>query len=326
MINLNKNTVSIVSSLVPVMIVAATVAVMAMPYLAPMGQLVDYTVHFVFGLLSIGIVALVFNHSKVMWAAFGSCAALCIFLKEASNDILVFPQEHTQQKLVVSQINLSSVNDAYADMIALLLEETSDVISFQEVDPSWIKLLSRDLALTYPYSAAIVRIDPYGMALFSKYPLQNTDTLYADDIPHLVSEVLFDGKLVRLISSYISPPLESYSMDRAKSQLTNLAHWVQESVKPVITLGDFNMVYWSPELINFKKVALVSHSRRESSPSMAKLPYEHIFFSSTLKCTAFDNLWNTDNRYVGVTGSYQHYSEDDTYQSAYTTLKGTVVR
>lgn len=300
----------LLSNICSAIVVLATLTAVVFPSLGIGRQLSLYTVQLMFALLALGLVSLWLDSKRLLATSFVCCAVLCLHLKHASNDILVFPTDRDVADIEVSQINLSTVNDRYDEMLAVLRQSKPDIISFQEVNPAWQKQLSQDLKNLYPHQSAIVRIDPYGVALYSKYPLQQVDTFHTGRIPHITARVEVNDQSWRVISSYITPSLEPQSSQLAQAQLRDIADWVNLLDTPTIALGDYNMVYWSPELRAFRSDALLTHSRRESSVLPSDLPYEHIFFSQQIECTSFGSIWSANNNYVGVSGNYQCIAVD----------------
>ena len=264
----------------------------------------DYNVQLVFGLLLLGLFFLIIDQFRLLAVSFSCCAMLCIFLKSASYDTLVFPKPNTSQQLSISQVNMASVNDEYDTLVSRLLAESPDIISFQEITPIWNQVLNEDFGDLYPYYKNLVRIDPYGLALYSKIPLESVDTFHTQHIPHLKCAIRLNGEKIHLISSYITPALNNPSTQLAKAQLEDVNIQIAKCPTPVIAVGDYNMVHWTPEMIEFKERSQLNNSRRESSANPRDIPYEHIFFSKEIECVAFKNI-EADN-YLGITGTYQY--------------------
>lgn len=296
------------------MLLLATIITILSSRSAQLRVLNDYTAQVTFSLLAIGLIALFMSYSKIMTMAMCCCAVMCIYLKGAGNENLRYATSTGQEQLHISQFNLSNVNQSYPDMINKIQEELPDVISFQEVDPTWAQVLKRDLLATYPFSFCLPRIDPHGLAIFSKRKMEDTDVFYSGDLPHMTATVKVGDLSTRIIASYVAPPLDPISLDKARLQLADITTWVGKQSQPTIALGDYNMVYWTDDLRAFASETSLVQSRRESSPVATDLPQEHIFFSRDLECVSFAHLY-ANKSYVGVHGKYQTRLDDVDYRA-----------
>jgi len=85
-----------------------------------------------------------------------------------------------------------------------VIGEELDVVSFQELTPDWADMLRDSLLGLLPYRYQQVRIDPYGMAVYSKHPLQMADTMQCRGIPMLHIAVDKGDARFHLVSSYLT--------------------------------------------------------------------------------------------------------------------------
>ena len=146
-------------------------------------------------MLLIGFGALTINYTKVMTISLGACMLMCIFLKNESNDAMVMPIANTEAKLSVAHFNVSNVQDL-DHLINTIDDLDVDLLSFQELTPDWNYILQEKLKTQYPYNMSIVRIDPYGMAMYSKENFASMDTFMFDNKPNLQAELLIDSKKI----------------------------------------------------------------------------------------------------------------------------------
>ena len=179
-----------------------------------------------------------------------------------------------------------------------------EVISFQELTPDWDYRLKEELEAQYPYTKSIVRIDPYGMAIYSKVPFATERTFQCGDKSYLDISVKKDNEPFELISSYLTPALEQNSIATASQQLKTIASQVKHAEHPVLALGEYNMVYWTNEIREFTTSAALTNSRRGLTEGL-RVPYDHIFFSPGLECTEFRELKDSTQNYIGIIGTYQ---------------------
>lgn len=272
-------------------------------------QILDYNVHLMIGMLLLGFGALALNYSKVMITSLTACMVMCIFLKNASNDTMVMPVANTEARLSVAHFNVSNIQDL-DHLLTTIREVDADLLSFQELTPDWNYILKEHLQEQYPYNMSIVRIDPYGMAMYSKEQFATVDTFLFNRKPNLQAELLIDDKKISVFGSYIVPEITKTSTIQTREHLDMISHRIRDMESPVIALGDYNMVYWANAISRFRANAQVIHSRRDVSEDGLKPPYDHIFFTTDMECTKFENISDLQENHIGILGIYQIKSDD----------------
>jgi endonuclease/exonuclease/phosphatase (EEP) superfamily protein YafD len=149
--------------------------------------------------------------------------------------------------LRVVTANARFVNTDHAAMVAWLSRSDADIIALQEVTPEWAVALE-PLARIYPYRKVMQRDDPYGIALLSRWPLDDVQSVdFADDgLPSLVANVDVHGRRLRVIALHtrwpVLPELQ-VARDRMLQQAAALALTQPEST---ILLGDLNLTPYAP--------------------------------------------------------------------------------
>lgn len=282
-------------------------------------KILDYNVHLMIGMLLIGFGAFTVNYTKVMTTSLGACMVMCIFLKNESNETMVMPIANTEAKLSVAHFNVSNIQDL-DHLINTLDELDADLLSFQELTPDWNFILQEKLKTHYPYNMSIVRIDPYGMAMYSKENFTSMDTFMFDNKPNLQAELLIDNKTISVFGSYIVPEITKSSTLQTREHLDMISYKIRDKQSPVIALGDYNMVYWANAISRFRDKAQVIHSRRDVSEDGLKPPYDHIFFTTDMECTKFENINDLQENHIGILGVYQIKTEDSSDESLSTAL------
>ena len=256
-------------------------------------------------MLGVGLTGFVLGKSRVMYTGMACCAALCLFLKGESNGSIVFPSKNDQAGFEVLHLNLSSISDNYEEALDLILGQNADFISFQEVTPEWNIFLKQNLTEAYPFNATIVRIDPFGKAIYSKKQLKTEANLHTDAQPLLSITFTENGRDIRLVSAYISQSIDRAGRNNAKKILKQLSTIVTESEEPVMIIGDFNnLTYWSDGISELRAESKLNNSRRTISLSSRYNPYDHIFYSDDIECTEFKEI-DTPDGHFAIKGSYQ---------------------
>lgn len=297
------------------MLFVGTGFVLLAPQVPLIRKVSEYSVHIMLGMLLLSLLSLVFGKTKVMFAGLACTAAICIFLKDASHHNLKLPEANTESKLNVAHINLANITFEFDPISKILYDEDIDVVSFQEFTPNWNTFLISMLNERFPYSSLEVRIDPYGLAVFSQIPFIAKDTFLCNDIPSMSVVVEKEGRKFQVISSYLTPALDNKSLKVAAQQLNRIATKINDSNLPLIALGEYNMVYWTNEIRGFRAKTNLQNSRRGLADSNLRVPYDHIFFSKALECTQFKELKDEAQNYIGIMGTYQLKKEDDGYQT-----------
>ncbi len=264
----------------------------------------DYLVHILFFLLISGITGLVASNNTILYTSFGCAAALALFLKSASNNELKNPIATNEDKFIMAHINLSVVTDVN-EVRKIFSEPEVDAVSVQEYTPDWAIIMPGILDTAFKFSHQNVRMDLYGKAIFSKYPIKVIDNLYFDDIPNINIEIVKKNKVYRILSTYLTPALDNVSKVKAKTQFNLLQEKIMQNAKNLIVSGEFNQVYWSHDVLSFRNKTGLLNSRRNVNPSKFKMPYDHIFYSSDMECFKFAEINDNQGNHIGSKASFQ---------------------
>ncbi len=256
-------------------------------------------------MVGLGLLFLPFKNRKLMFSSFTCAAILCLFLKGASNSNIVFPEINNLPSLSVAHINLGNVTDTYENLITTVQSLDTDIISFQEFTPDWNFIIGKKLDSLFQYSEKNVRIDPFGMAVFSKQPIENKEIFNHEEIPNFKGDIKLGEEVVSLVFSYVLPLFGSQDIANTEEHLSVVATKLNRCENHKISVGDFNMVYHAKEIMNFRAKTLLQNSRREVPVGTLKMPYDHIFYSSELECTQFIEIEDSNKTHIGVLGSYQ---------------------
>ena len=261
-----------------------------------------------FSFIGMAFIGYAYNKKKYMLTGFACAAALCVFLKDASNSNLKLPDENNNIKLSVAHVNVSSAETSYEAFVNELEKRNLDIISIQEVKPDWSRYLKKHLSKSFPYHAENVRIDPFGMAVYSKFPIKELDTILYQEIPSLEILVEIDeDHYTRIINTMLLPSINSSMDTKQKGQLEYTGDYLQSKEGTELVIGDFNMVYWSPRIKDFRSKTDLKNSRRDVSQSVLSIPYDHIFHSPDLECTKFEDLVDSTGTRLGILANFQFF-------------------
>lgn len=148
--------------------------------------------------------------------------------------------------LTVATANVRFSNPRHEPFLAWLGSEPADLVVVQEVTADWAREF--EALPGYPYRYALAREDPYGIAVYSRWPLQAVEAvdLAGDGLPSLAGEVAVGEQRVRFLGLHTRWPVTpglSRARDAALRQAAALA---RDGAAPSVLLGDLNLTPDSP--------------------------------------------------------------------------------
>lgn len=297
------------------LIVSITLLCVFTPDVFVLKQGANFTVQFMFVFLLMGMFFMVFSSKKLMYLSLAASGLLALYLKSLTDQDLRFPSVNENPAISVAHLDLSLAEDLETTMYSLWSSDV-DVLSFQEYTPYWDGLLPKKLETRYPYQIRNTRIDPYGMAIFSKYPICTVDTLEFtsfEQSPSLRASIMLgDSNQVHVVSSRTMPAVNDEAYDLIRDYFDLVGEYITNLKGPVITLGDYSLPSWSEEIKAFKRLTALRDSRRDivqSRPGkqifLFDIPIDHIFYSREIECTAFGVISDSTSTHLGLRGSYQ---------------------
>jgi endonuclease/exonuclease/phosphatase (EEP) superfamily protein YafD len=126
-----------------------------------------------------------------------------------------------------------------------------------EVDDWWDRTLA-PLSADMPYGATKITGSYYGMRLFSRLPLSNTDVrfLAGRDTPSIVTTVkLRDGEDATFLGIHPRPPLVGQSALPRDAELYAAAAILRGRDGPAVMAGDLNATPWEDAVQRTRRIA-----------------------------------------------------------------------
>lgn len=155
--------------------------------------------------------------------------------------------------------NVLMTNRNAATLIDIIREESPDIILTLESDKWWEEeiLCVED---AYPYTVKCPLDNLYGMHLYSKLALHNSEIKYLveDGVPSIHAQIeIDDGEKIRAHFLHPYPPVPEYSDSSSErdAELIVVAKSLQEFETPTIVAGDLNDVAWSETTRLFRKIS-----------------------------------------------------------------------
>lgn len=140
--------------------------------------------------------------------------------------------------------NLLSSNPKETEVLAMLRESDADVVLLMEVNHRWQQALA-ELKDRYPYQRIKSREDNFGIALFSRKPLDSVSVEMFSGVPSIVASWHEQGQPVMLVGTHPVPPIGSTESASRDSHMMGLAGYLAETTRPVIVAGDLNTTPFS---------------------------------------------------------------------------------
>ena len=157
----------------------------------------------------------------------------------------------TTTRLRIVVINVLITNRQDARLRQMVKDAQPDVLLVLEPDAWWARAL-RPLQPAYPYRVELPRTDAYGMILYSRLPLDSTQTqtLLQHGVPSIRTRLrLPGGHRVTFFGIHPTPPIpdDQYpdGVGLRGMALQKVTDAVRQNKRPTIVAGDFNDVSWS---------------------------------------------------------------------------------
>lgn len=201
-------------------------------------------------------------------------------------------------RLVASNVKMS--NTRHADLARAIVEVDPDIVVLMEVDARWMEGLS-PLLKTYPHLVDLSRDNSYGMALASRFPLEDVETedLLTEGVPSIVCTVLLpDGQRFRLYSIHPEPPVPHRGSEGRDGETSLVALRARDDDLPVLVTGDLNDVAWSGTTRRFRRISRLLDPRigREVFSTfdarypLMRWPLDHLFHTSDFRLREMHRL------------------------------------
>lgn len=208
----------------------------------------------------------------------------------------------------------------------------------QKNDPNLVLLLetnhrwdteTRELEKKYKFHIRVPLENTYGMLLYSKLELTDSEVLYLveKDIPSIHTGVMLkNGMRIQLYALHPTPPVpnENPRSTERDQELLLTADLAQKSKDPVIVIGDMNDVAWSYTTELFLKMSGLLDPRRgrgffnsfHAHYPIMRFPLDHAFISTDFKLKQIKRLANFDSDHFPIYIELQYEQKASLQQEA----------
>jgi endonuclease/exonuclease/phosphatase (EEP) superfamily protein YafD len=207
-----------------------------------------------------------------------------------------------KNKISILVSNVYTPNREAGKLTDAVKQYNPDLLLTLESDLWWEKQLEV-LEVNYPHQVKVPLDNEYGMHLYSKLPLMNTEVLYIvkNDIPSIHSEIsLPSGKKVKIFCLHPEPPSpsESDTSTPRDAELLIVGKNVKKETAPLLVFGDLNDVAWSRTTRLFQKISGLLDPRKgrgffntfHAKYFLLRWPLDHIFHSKAFMLNRIERL------------------------------------
>ena len=269
--------------------------------------LANFRTHF--GVLLL-VSLLVTRFAKASWLLF-----VCLFFATVfsvwETGQLFLPAEQPaagETKVRLMSFNVLATSDDFDSAISEIREHDPDVVAVLEYAGMW-HFAFDELNDTYPHQIRVPRWHGYGIALFSKLPLENAESmqLTANEIdnPAVSANVQVGGQQLRIFAVHVMSPIKKFRLELRNRQFKEIATHINAQSTPTMLVGDMNCSTFSGFLSDLIEEANLRDSRQgfgvhPSWPSFVgplAVPIDHVLVTEEI---------HVHNRFLGDAGASDH--------------------
>ncbi|WP_216646322.1 endonuclease/exonuclease/phosphatase family protein [Microbulbifer sp. THAF38] len=198
--------------------------------------------------------------------------------------------------------NVQGSNRRAADFLDIVKRYNPDIILTLESNKWWQSQLDT-LEASYPYTIKCPLENLYGMHVYSKLPLSDSQIqfLVEDNVPSMHTLVQTpQGHMINAHFLHPAPPspTENDTSEERDAELLVVAEKVKDKTSPIIVAGDFNDVTWSRTTRLFRKVSGLLDPRIgrglfntfHAKYWFIRWPLDHLFHSKHFKLLSIQRL------------------------------------
>ncbi|MEM6843421.1 MAG: endonuclease/exonuclease/phosphatase family protein [Bacteroidota bacterium] len=212
----------------------------------------------------------------------------------------------------VAHFNVLCSNRQFRETADSARATQADLLSFQEVSEDWSEQLVQLLSDEYPYFQIVTDAEnaSRGLAVFSKHPVRDLQTIYWDGMPNITGNVLIEGETIHFIASHTLSPRNQGRYRHRNQHIRRIARYINTIDRPVLAIGDYNVVPWNPIIRELTQATELQHSHTGWQPTFpARLrslgvPIDYIFHSPEFHCRKFEALPASGSDHRGIVGEY----------------------
>jgi endonuclease/exonuclease/phosphatase (EEP) superfamily protein YafD len=246
------------------------------------------------------------------------CYLIYPFTPIARKVILGAEAQLPDSRIKILSSNVFQDNKNTKGCLSLIRKYDPDLVLLLETDRFWHES-TLSLREHYPYEMPVPLDNTYGMLLYSKLELSETEVRYLvdEEIPSIKTLVtLPSGKKVQLFCVHPTPPVpgENLRSTERDKELLLVAKEVKASELPCIVVGDLNDVAWSYTTDLFTKISGMLDPRIgrgfyntfHAGIPLLRFPLDHVFCSTDFKLVELARVENFSSDHFPILLSLQY--------------------
>ena len=168
-------------------------------------------------------------------------------------------QLNVEQQISLLVANVLTPNHKYHLLLEQINRLQPDVVLTLETDQVWQEAL-KPIEADYPYRVAVPQDKLYGMHLYSRLPLADTEVKFilSDETPSIHATIrLRSGLSVQLYCLHPKPPSPTEAKDSTlrDAELLIVGDQIKDIDESCIVMGDLNDVAWSRTTRLFQRIS-----------------------------------------------------------------------
>lgn len=228
---------------------------------------------------------------------------------ETPADVKAEKNETVVADFSVLHFNVKENNKKIATVAEAALASNADIVSMQELKENSFAIVDPLMREKYQYVLNDLTSPGFGMAIYSKYPIEKTAVIKSHDFPLLTGNIVLKKGTVSFIAATTSTPTNEKDYDKQLKQFKFIAEQANTIDGALIVLGDMNAVPWSEQVETLLKTTRLKDSRKDLSAtypaqSPLQIPIDYIFHSQELSCEQFKTQGGTTSNHLGIIGYY----------------------
>jgi endonuclease/exonuclease/phosphatase (EEP) superfamily protein YafD len=228
--------------------------------------------------------------------------------------------------LSVLTANIYKNNRNASGFLNVVSFASPDVVLVIEPDQWWERQLS-GLEASYPHTIKQPLDNTYGMLLYSRLKLRNSDIRFMveDHLPSFFTEIeLPSGRIIEFYGLHPRPPSFGQDTDERDAEILIVGREVARAKKPVVVTGDLNDVAWSYTTTLFQKISGMVDPRigrgffntYHAKYPIFRFPVDHIFHSPAFRLVEMKRLSPIGSDHFPILAVLSYEPEDRTISGA----------
>lgn len=243
-----------------------------------------------------------------------------------AKQVLTDSSADDERTISILNINVLTSNHQAEKVIQIVQQHQPDLVLTLETDLWWEQQL-QVLEADYPYTVKIPLDNLYGMHLYSRLELSDTEIRHwvKEDIPSIVSNVILrSGESIKIYCLHPEPPApgESDVSTPRDAELLLAGKEIDQTDETVIVFGDLNDVAWSHTTRLFQKISGLLDPRVgrglyntfHAQYWFLRWPLDHMFVSNDFFIKNLQLLGNVGSDHFPVYAKFQYHPKAELLQ------------